>query len=272
MIEEEDVQEDSSPQVSETITDEVPETEVAPEPTEEVKDEIEKVPEEKPDHRVPYSRIQKVTSQKRELEEEFAKYKQAHPEAPQPQTAELRRPTQEEHGYDEAKYNQALDKYDSDREKALLSNFDRLYDERTQKAQRETQLNDHNQAFSALHDSNPALAAAVREVVENEDGRVVYTDTTRSVIASVPNSAELEAYLTINRHEVLPQLEGMTPMAQMMELGRISAEISTSQTKPKVQDKPISRAPEPIEASGGGSTFINEDAARKAKDKTYRIY
>lgn len=272
MLEEEDVVEDSSPQVSETITDEVQETEVAPEIQEEVKDEIEKAPEAPTDHRVPYSRIQKVTSQKREVEEEFAKYREQHPEAPKPQDVTLRRPTQEEHGYDEAKYNQALDKYDSDREKALLSNFDKLYDERTQQAQNQTQLNNHNQAFSALHDSNPALAAAVKQVVEDEGGKVVYTDTTRSVIASVANSAELEAYLTINRHDVLPQLEGMSPMAQMMELGRISAEISTSQAKPKVQDKPISQTPAPIEASGGGSTFIDEDATRRATDKTYRVY
>lgn len=277
MSEEEDVKEESSPQAEseDFVIDGALEEVVEPTETkEEVKDEVqEEVPEDKPDHRVPYSRLQKVIAQKKESEDTIADLRRQleTTNPPKVKEPELRRPTQEEHGYDEAKYNAALDKYDSDRERIQEAKFESYYNERTQQATQKTQLDTHNKAFGDIHDSDPALSAAVKEIMDNEGGQVVYTDTTRDAIATATNSAELEAYLTINRHEILPKLEGMSPVQQAMELGRISASLVTPEA-PKVQDKPISQAPDPIETSDGGSTFIDEDTQMRAKDKTYKIY
>ena len=268
----EDVKEDSSPpQEREDIEiDGAPEPEVITPEATEVKEEVvqEEAPVETTDHRVPYSRLQKVIGKGKEKDDRIAELeRQLTPS--QSQEVALKRPTLADHDYDEAKHNAAMDQYETAKEKALLNQFDRLYDERTTKQSQQAQLDNHNKAFGDIHDKDPRLAQAVKEIMETEGGSIAYSDATRDALAASSNSAELEAYLTINRHDILPKLEGMSPVAQAMELGRISASLVAPQTQ--VQDKPISQAPEPIETSDGGSTFIDSDAARRSTDKTFLI-
>ena len=70
----------------------------------------------------------------------------------------------------------------------------------------------------------------------------------------------------------MPKLKGMTPMQQAMEIGRIANEIQVSQGNKQAKPKPkISQAPDPIEVSTGSSSFVDEDAERRKRDKTFSI-
>lgn len=284
-----DVKEESSPKEEREdiqIDGYSEETEVvdsAPAEVEEPKEVVQEV--EEPPQRVPLTRLKKALTKNKEKDETIAerdqrisdleRQLQSSPQttneivAPVATSNKPKRPTLEGSEYDQVAYETAMEKYEDELGEWQYSNFEKRQNEKATAQKNEERVNSYNQKVEDLYNADQDYQKAVNEILDNEGGKLDYTDTIKDAIGASEDGILLDRYLTINRAEVLPKLEGMSPMQQAMELGRIASELKVSQEVPET--KPISKAPEPIEVSQGTNTFYDEDKARKAKDKTFSI-
>jgi hypothetical protein len=229
--------------------------------------------------RVPLTRLKKEIQKRKELEEKLnsltsTNSTQANDQVPQgantTQTQSvLKRPTLEESEFVESAHEAALEKYELAQRSEWIKAAKEEFKNESAQAQNQTRIDEYNKSYEDLYKTDDVFAQAVNEVVNDEDGTLGYSNMVQDAIAQSEDPLLVDRYITINRAEIMPRLEGMTPMQQAMEIGRIAASIVTQETKaPKVK---VSQAPEPIEASSGSATFVDEYAERRKRDKTFSI-
>jgi hypothetical protein len=254
--------------------------------TEEVKAEVQEVQaevEQSKPQRVPLTRLKKEIQKRKELEaqiENLASTNSTNTHDPVAQAANttktqsvLKRPTLEESEYNEQAHETALAKYELDVRAQWKSELKEELKQESLQAQNQERVQKYQKSVNDLYDTDDVYAQAVNDIIENEGGTLEYSNMVQEAIASVgteKESLDVDRYITINRAEIMPRLEGMTPMQQAMEIGRIAASIKVTQ-EPKAPKVKISQAPEPIDASQGSATFIDEDSARRKSDPTFSI-
>jgi len=164
----------------------------------------------------------------------------------------LKKPELEDHDYDEEAYNKAQVAYQvQEQVKESLVTHKAREDQARQQAEAEQALGKFNERADALgKDDFNAKAQAIPELPEG----------VASAIMSLENGAEMVYHLGSNLDKA-DALANMSPMAAMMELGKISASISV---KPEIK---TSAAPDPIEPVTSGSALsdnIDDDMSIEA--------
>ena len=155
---------------------------------------------------------------------------------------ELTEPTLEGHDYDTDAFNDANVDY------KIQEGVKNGIKANSQNAIEEKQKLDAKQSYDLFVESVKAIDS---EGMTKIDTLPELQDDVIAAIMQAPNSGELALHLT-NNLEAANELATMTPMAAMMELGRISVKMSV---KPEI--KP-SAAPDPIEPVTAGSALSEQ--------------
>ena len=169
---------------------------------------------------------------------------------------ELEEPTLEGHNYDTDAFNDANVDYKIQEgvKKGIKAN--------SQDAIKEKQQLDAQQSYDSFVESVTALDSDGMTKIDT------LPELQQDVIAAImqaPNSGELALHLTKNL-EAANELANMTPIAAMMELGRISVKMSVN---PEI--KP-SAAPDPIEPVTAGSALSDQIDDEMSIDDWMRKY
>ncbi len=235
-------------QVSEQATTETPATESAP--VEDTKDPIATEATEpkgdEPKANGVQERINKITADKheerrqREASDKRANDLQAKLDLIEANKPKLEQPTLEQHDYDEDSFNQASVAFQvQEQVKAELTTQKAQQEQNNQQAAAQEALGKFNERAEALgKDDFDVKAKAIPEL----------PDGVANAIMSLENGAEMVYHLGSNLDKA-DALSSMTPMAAMMELGKISASMSV---KPEIK---TSAAPDPIEPVNAGSAL-----------------
>jgi hypothetical protein len=155
----------------------------------------------------------------------------------------LEQPTLEQHDYDEDAFNKASVSYQvQEQVKSELTSQKAKQEQSDQQAKMQQSLKTFNERATALgKDDFEAKAQAIPELPEG----------VASAIMDLDNGAEMVYHLGTHLDKA-DSLANMTPMAAMMELGRISAQMSV---KPEIK---TSAAPDPIEPVTAGSALSDK--------------
>jgi len=155
----------------------------------------------------------------------------------------LTEPTLEQHGYDEEAFNQATVSFQvQEQVKAELATQKTQQSQLDQQAKQQQALDTFNERATALGKEDFAtVAGAVPELPAG----------VADAIMGLDNGAEMAYYLGTHLDKA-DALASMTPMAAMMELGKISSQMSV---KPEIK---TSAAPDPIETLNSGSALNAE--------------
>ena len=238
-------------QGSEQATTETPTTESAP--VEDTKDPIATEANEpkgdEPKANGVQERINKITADKheerrqREASDKRADELQAKLDSIEANKPKLSEPNLEEHNYDEDAFNKATVAFQvQEQVKAELTTQKAQQEQTDQQAEAQAELSKFNERAEALGKDDFAVKAkAIPELPEG----------VASAIMSLENGAEMVYHLGSNLDKA-DALSSMTPMAAMMELGRISASMSV---KPEIK---TSAAPDPIEPVTAGSALSDK--------------
>lgn len=158
----------------------------------------------------------------------------------------LTEPKLEEHEYDEEAFNQANVAFQVQEQVAAeLASQKAQQEQASQQAKMQESLDTFNERATALgKDDFASKAEAIPELPAG----------VADAIMGLENGAEMVYHLGTHLDKA-DALANMTPMAAMMELGKLSASMSV---KPEIK---TSAAPDPITTlnSGGSSLEINED-------------
>ncbi len=238
-------------QGSEQATTETPTTESAP-VEDAIKPEATEATEPKGDEPKAngvQERINKITADKheerrqREASDKRADELQAKLDSIEANKPKLSEPNLEEHNYDEDAFNKATVAFQvQEQVKAELTTQKAQQDQTDQQAEAQAELSKFNERAEALGKDDFAVKAkAIPELPEG----------VASAIMSLENGAEMVYHLGSNLDKA-DALSSMTPMAAMMELGRISASMSV---KPEIK---TSAAPDPIEPVTAGSALSDK--------------
>lgn len=266
ITQEPDVQEESSPQESGILIDGVGDNE-AVDSVEEVVEEtpnVEDVKEEPkeeaaPPQKVPLTRLKKEIAKRKELELQIANFSNAPASGTNTnenvaqattQAGRPKRPTLKDSEYDEEAHEAAMEKYDSELGEYQFAQFEKRSEEKAQgkaQAKRATELDTR---VENLYNTDVEYKNAVDEIMDNDE-KVSYSDVVREAIGDGEEGVLLDRYLLINRAEMLPKLDQMTPMQQAMEMGRISAIVAQSKKEVQEPKHKASSAPDPIDTSTG---------------------
>lgn len=241
-------------------------SEVTPEPTgitEEPTEDVESSTTPADDHSAApkknkvQERIDELTKARREAERE-AEYWRQQVEARKQQEipkGEPVKPTLESVGYDEAAYDQALEKYVSDRA-AFLAHQEQLQaKQREQAVQREKLERD----FSAKSVDFASKTPDYFHTVNNPELRI--TNEMAEAIKESNNGPEVAYYLGKNP-DLSAQIASLSPYRQYMEIGRIQAELAAR----KPIEAEISKAPPPIKPASSKNT-VTKDPSRMTDDE-----
>ncbi len=238
-------------QGSEQATTETPITESAP-VEDAIKPEATEATEPKGDEPKAngvQERINKITADKheerrqREASDKRADELQAKLDSIEANKPKLSEPNLEEHNYDEDAFNKATVAFQvQEQVKAELTTQKAQQEQTDQQAEAQAELSKFNERAEALGKDDFAVKAkAIPELPEG----------VASAIMSLENGAEMVYHLGSNLDKA-DALSSMTPMAAMMELGRISASMSV---KPEIK---TSAAPDPIEPVTAGSALSDK--------------
>jgi len=194
-------------------------------------------------------RINKITADKheerrqREASDKRADELQAKLDSIEANKPKLSEPNLEEHNYDEDAFNKATVAFQvQEQVKAELTTQKAQQEQTDQQAEAQAELSKFNERAEALGKDDFAVKAkAIPELPEG----------VASAIMSLENGAEMVYHLGSNLDKA-DALSSMTPMAAMMELGRISASMSV---KPEIK---TSAAPDPIEPVTAGSALSDK--------------
>lgn len=227
-------------QVTTTETSEATTTESAP-----VEDAT-----EQPEKNGVQERINKITAdkheerRKREAEAKRADDLQARLDALEAKKPTLTKPTLEGHDYDDEAFNQANVNYQVQEQVAAeLTSQRAKQDQINQQAKQQQTLETFNERATALgKDDFADKASAIPDLPAG----------VADAIMSLENGAEMVYHLGTHLDKA-DSLANMTPMAAMMEIGRIS---TTMSTKPETK---LSAAPDPIEPIKAGSSIDKSD-------------
>lgn len=178
-------------------------------------------------------RIDELTWKAREWER---RYYESLPQQPQPAPkAEPVVPTLEQHGYDEAKYQQALLNYwDAVADAKAEAKVEQKLKEREERTQYESRA----KSFKTREAEFVAKVADYQEKVY--DPSLPITPAMVELIAESSEGPQLAYYLANNR-EIAAQIASLPPMLAAREMGRIEAKLSQPAPKPV----PVSKAPPP---------------------------
>lgn len=169
----------------------------------------------------------------------------------------LEKPTLEQHDYDEDAFNSANVNYQvQEQVKVHLE---------SQKAQQQ-QANQQAEAQRVTDSFNDQISALGKDDFASKVSAIpVLPEGVAAAMMQEPNGAEL-AYHLSNHLDIADNLANMSPANALMELGRISAKMST---KPTIKQ---SAAPDPIEPVSAGSSLsssIDDDMSIKDWMKAY---
>lgn len=155
----------------------------------------------------------------------------------------LEKPTLEDHNYDEDAFNKATVSFEvQEQVKAELATQKTKQNQIDQDSAAQKALDKFNERADALKkDDFNAKANAIPELPEG----------VASAIMSLDNGAEMVYHLGTHLDKA-DSLANMSPMAAMVEVGRISAQMSV---KPEIQ---TSAAPDPIEPVTAGSALSDQ--------------
>lgn len=232
---------DGDDQTSEQVVEEAQATESAP------VEDTNKEPEVKTDG--VQSRINKITAdkheerRKREAESKRADELQRKLDDYESKKQVLSKPELEDHDFDEEAFNKANVAYQvQEQVKAELTAQKAQQSQIDQQAKMQQSLATFNERATALgKDDFNDKAALVPEL----------PDGVANAIVGLENGAEMVYYLGTHLDKA-DALASMSPMAAMMELGRISSSMSV-----KAEIK-TSAAPDPIETLSSGSSLTKE--------------
>ena len=155
---------------------------------------------------------------------------------------ELEEPTLEQHGYDTDAFNDAQVDY------KIQEGVKNGIKANSQDAILEKQNLDAKQSYDSFVENVKAIDS---EGMNKIDTLPELQKDVIDAIMAAPNSGELALYLTKDLNAA-DKLAAMTPNAAMMELGRISVQMSI---KPEIK---TSAAPDPIETLNSGSALNAE--------------
>jgi len=159
------------------------------------------------------------------------------------ESAALTEPKLEDHDYDEDAFNKANVSYNvQEQVKVELAKQATAQKQINQEAEQQKLTDSFNEQISALgKDDFDAKADAIPDLPPG----------VASAMMSLENGAEMIYHLG-NHLDKADSLAGMTPMAAMAEIGRISAQMSV---KPEIK---TSAAPDPIEPVTAGSSLSDK--------------
>lgn len=197
-------------------------------------------------------RIDELTRQKKEMEREAAYWRQQ-VEAKEQAQAPVRepvKPTLESVGYDEAKFEAAIEQYAA--EKAAYQSHQQTIEAK----QREQQLLQHRaeQDFQARSAQFAAQNPDYFVTIQSPDLRI--TKEMAEAIKGVDNGPEV-AYFLGKNPDLAAKIASLDEYRQFLEIGRLQAEISAR--KPLSAEQ--SKAPPPIKPVGTKAT-VQKDPSR----------
>lgn len=156
------------------------------------------------------------------------------------ESATLTEPKLEEHNYDEDAFNKATVSFNvQEQVKAEL----------TKQAAAQKQVNQDAEAQKLTESFNDQISALGKEdFTAKAESLPTLPPGVAGALMSLENGAEIIYHLG-NHLDKADSLAGMSPMAAMAEIGRISSQMST---KPEIK---LSAAPDPIEPVTAGSSL-----------------
>ena len=195
-------------------------------------------------------RINKITADKheerrrREAEAKRADDLQAKLDELEAKKPTLTKPTLEDYDYDDEAFNQATVNYQVQEQVAVeLANQRTKQSQLEQKAKQQQALDTFNERALALaKDDFADKANAIPELPVGVAGAII----------ALENGAEMVYHLGTHLDKA-DALASMSPMAAMMEVGRISTSMSV---KPEIK---LSAAPSPIQPIKAGSSIEKSD-------------
>jgi hypothetical protein len=254
--------------------DAIPETEVTdsstvPEETVEVTPEVEgddTTPE--PEAKKPHwsqKRIDELTrnwrQEQREKQQLLEMLQQQKP-VEAPRAVEVKLPTLEEHGYDEAKYQAALLEYADRRAEAVV---ERRLTEAEQKRTEQTRVETFVTRQKEFAKATPDFEDKVLR-----DPTLPINSTMRDVIVDSPTGPEMAYYLASNR-EVAEQIASLPPHLAALEMGRIEGRLSALK---EVKTRPapvVSKAPPPPPKVEDVPVEVEKDPESMSVDEWMRM-
>lgn len=154
--------------------------------------------------------------------------------APDATPTPAKRPKLEDYGYDEAKYEAALDDYVTARAKAAAQEELRQAEQARTHRERVTTFAERQAAFAK---DKPDYAQKV------QDPTLPITDAMRDVILDSPDGPEVAYWLAQNR-DIAARIAQMPPHLAALELGRIEGRIEAKR-EAKTAPPPVTKAPPP---------------------------
>jgi hypothetical protein len=274
-----DLQDDEPEQETEEVseTEEAPEAEeAAEEPQEEPEAVEEPEPEEKPKKsvpKVPLTRLQKEISKRKELEKQLAERapeaKESQNEEP-PQTGEIEMPTLASSGYDESAYQKAMAEYTKNLVRGELQIQKQNAKKEAEEAELKKQQQDHESRINSFLSENEEYQNVLSEIIEAEED-IQYPPAVAQAIQLSDNGPELDLLILKNREELLPKLHGLQPVQQLVEIGKLQAQLDQPKPKKPPAPKPITKAPDPIKTTVGSGGASSEDQELKKLYKDFVI-
>ena len=181
-------------------------------------------------------RIDHLTWEKNQREREAEYWRQLALQSqpkPEPKAEEVKLPTLEEHGFDEAKYQAALIEYATKQAEQVVER--RLTEAEKQRAEK-TRLESFASRQQEFAKSTPDYQAKI------SDPTLPITEAMRDVIVDSPSGPELAYYLADHR-DVAEQIARLPAHLAALELGRIDGRLSAQK---EAKRKPIvTQAPPP---------------------------
>lgn len=173
-----------------------------------------------------------------------------------PQTTQNNaRPTLEQFEYDEAAHRVAEDAYVQQQINTQVEAGFKARDEATAQAKQQDEL---NQIKDSWNDKESAYAAENPEYQQLiiETGDPGYSPAVEQALLTSDNGPALEHHLLANP-EIRNKLSAMTGFQAAVEMGKLEASLTGRSSQGS--QKPVSKAPPPIETvgGGGGSTTVD---------------
>lgn len=256
--------------------DEEPEREAEPEVKEpEVEPKSEDQEPKTEEIQVPLSRLRKEAQKRKkeeariqELEKKLQELQNPAPVQESNQAPVDHVPTLSEYNYDEQQYAAAMARYNEHLVERKIQEREAARKEAEAKANEEARQAALNQKLEEFYNSNTEYQKVMKEIIDLEED-VVYPPAVARAVSSSDKAPEIDLYLLRNRYEILPKLSKMDVEQQLIEIGRIQAQIeynsSDSQKAAPVQQEP-KRAepknipPDPISTARSGTRPKSLDA------------
>lgn len=218
---------------------------------------------------VPKKDFNKVYWQKKELERkleaiEEAKNSQSVQNTPSPAASkqpEDTEPTLEDFDYDHDAFTAALVDHKVKKQVSQAFSQTKEQEQKRKQVEEEQRLSkSFNDRYADYISQNPDYA----ELAEKFGGKV-YNNTVNQAIYHDENGPAIDHYLMTNP-EIAEKVNSMNPVLATMEIGKISAKLST---KPKQK---LTNAPAPFETVSGGANASSDDVRYKENVSMKEFY